>query len=84
MTAQIKFYLDEHVNPAVAKGLQLRGIDVLTVAEAGMLGATDTEHLKLATTQARVLFTQDADFLRLHAAVVTHMRVSFTPDSMKM
>ena len=38
---KIKFYLDEHVNPAVADGLRRRGVDVLTTQEAGMLGASD-------------------------------------------
>ncbi|MCP4113138.1 MAG: hypothetical protein GY749_47680 [Desulfobacteraceae bacterium] len=54
MKNRIKFYLDEHVSKAIAKGLRRRGIDVITVVEAGLLGATDEEHLeraKLATLQ---------------------------------
>ncbi len=59
MSARVKFYLDEHVNPAVATGLRRRDVDVLTTQEADMLGASDEEHLALATSQNRVVFTQD-------------------------
>ena len=33
--AKIKFYTDEHVSKAVVMGLRRRGVDVLTVPEAG-------------------------------------------------
>lgn len=57
--AEIKFYMDEHVPAAVAAGLRKRGVDVLTAQEAGMVEATDEEHLVLATNQGRVVFTQE-------------------------
>jgi hypothetical protein len=76
---EIKFYTDEHVAKAVVKGLRQRGIDVLTVAEAGMLGASDEEHLTRARTEGCVLFTQDDDFLRLHAAGADHAGIVYTP-----
>ena len=41
MNAPVKFYMDEHVHPAITRGLRLRGIDVLTAQDAHMLGATD-------------------------------------------
>ncbi len=53
-------------------GLRQRGVDVLTVVEANMLGASDEEHLTYARREERVLFTQDDDFLRLHAAGAAH------------
>ena len=68
MGRRIKFYTDEHVSKAVVRGLRQRGVDVLTVPEAGLLGASDQEHLERARTEGRVIFTQDADFLKLHAA----------------
>lgn len=77
MVERIKFYTDEHVPKAVARGLRERGVDVLTVAEVGMLGASDEEHLALARREERVLFTRDADFLRLHAAGVRHARIVY-------
>ena len=68
MPAEIRFYTDEHVARAVIRGLRNRGADVLTVPEAGLLGASDLEHVERARQEGRVVFTQDADFLRLHAA----------------
>jgi len=73
----IKFYLDEHVPAAVARGLRVRGVDVLTVVEARMRGAIDEEHLARATAENRVLFSQDEDFLRLGATVPGHAGVVF-------
>lgn len=49
----------------------------MTVAEAGLLGATDMEHLALAALERRVVFTHDADFLRLHAGDVDHAGIVF-------
>ncbi len=38
MAGVIRFYTDEHISRAVVHGLRQRGVDVLTVAEAGLLG----------------------------------------------
>jgi len=77
MADRVKFYTDEHVARAIARGLRHRGVDVLTAPEAGMLGASDEDQLALAAREQRVLFTQDDDFLRLHAAGVEHAGIVF-------
>lgn len=77
MAERIKLYTDEHVPRAVARGLLERGVDTLTVVEAGMLGASDREHLAFALGEGRVLFTQDDDFLRLHASGVDHAGIVY-------
>jgi uncharacterized protein with PIN domain len=77
MAQKIKFYTDEHVAKAVVRGLRQRGVEVLTVLEAGMLGASDEEHLKRARNEDRVIFTQDDDFLRLHAAGADHAGIVY-------
>jgi len=77
VVSSIRFYLDEHVPRAVATGLRLRGVDVLTAQEAGMLEASDVAHLTLGMQQGRMVFTQDADFLRLHAAGVPHAGIAY-------
>lgn len=41
MIRKVSFYADEHVSRAVIQGLRHRGIDVLTVPEAGLMGAGD-------------------------------------------
>ena len=80
MAEQVKFYTDEHVPKAVIDGMRRRRVDVLTVPEAGMMGASDEEHLALAHLGGRVLLTEDEDedFLRLHAAGTPHAGIVYT------
>lgn len=75
----VRYYTDEHVAAAVIRGLRQRGIDVLSVPEAAMMGATDEAHLAFALTQKRVLFTQDTDFLRLARAGMQHAGIVYAP-----
>lgn len=79
MADRVRFYTDEHVPKAVVKGLRERGADTLTVSEADMLGASDEEHLAFAYGEERVVFTQDADFLRLHATGAEHAGIVYAP-----
>jgi uncharacterized protein with PIN domain len=79
MPSPIKFYTDEHVARAVVRSLRQSGVDVITVNEAGLLGATDEQHLDRALTEGRVIFTQDEDFLVLHAAGFQHAGIAYTP-----
>ena len=78
MAERIRHYTDEHVPRAVVRGLHERGVDTLTVSEAGMLGASDEEHLAFARREERVLFTQDDDFLRMHASGVEHAGIVYS------
>ncbi len=77
MPRTIRFHLDEHCDQAVADGLRRRGIDVTTTPEAGLLQASDQEQLEYGRRENRVIFTQDADFLRLHAAGVNHAGIVY-------
>ncbi len=77
MAERIRLYTDEHIPRAVVRGLRERGVDTLTVSEAGMLGASDEEHLAFARREGRVLFTQDNDFLRLHASGAEHAGIVY-------
>lgn len=65
------------MSKAAIQGLRERGIDVLSVPEANMLGASDEEHLAFALAEGRVIFTQDADFLRLAAAGHEHAGIAY-------
>ena len=82
MAERIKLYTDEHVPRAVKRGLRERCVDTLTVAEAGMLGAGDEEHLAFAHKEGRVLRTQDDDFLRLHASGAKHAGIDYARQPM--
>jgi hypothetical protein len=77
--SKIRYYTDEHVSRAVIRGLRQRGIDVLSVPEANLLGASDEEHLAFARADGRVFFTHDDDFLRLAAAGVAHAGIVYAP-----
>ncbi|MEM1271784.1 MAG: DUF5615 family PIN-like protein [Bacteroidota bacterium] len=70
--SEITFYLDEHIPRAVASGLRRRGVSAITLPEAGMLGASDEEHLAYAREHGLVIVTQDADFLRLAGGSSDH------------
>jgi len=73
------FYLDEHIPAAVAKGLRRRGINVLTLTDAGTLSATDEEHFARAREEGRVIVTYDDDFLRLATESDSHFGLVYMP-----
>lgn len=77
MPRTIRFHLDEHVHSAVADGLRRRGIDVTTTAEANLLGTDDQDHIAFALESGRVLFSHDADFLRLHQQSTPHAGIVY-------
>ena len=70
--SKICCYTDENVARAVINGLRQRGVDVLSVPETNLLGASDEEQLEFALEQGRVIFTHDDDFLRLAATGTKH------------
>jgi predicted nuclease of predicted toxin-antitoxin system len=76
MARTIRFHLNEHVAHAVADGLRRLGVDVTTTTDAGLIGATDAQHLAFASADNRVLFTEDRDFLAM-AASQPHLGIAF-------
>jgi len=68
----LRFYLDENIPLEVARQLQTRGIDVITVRDLGFLGDSDFNHLQRATSLGRVLCTFDTDYVELAASGITH------------
>jgi predicted nuclease of predicted toxin-antitoxin system len=77
MPRTIRFHLDENCPSAVAAGLRRRGIDVTSTPKAGLLVATDEAQTAHALTERRVIFTQDQDFLVVHAAGVRHPGIAY-------
>src|SRR5262245_53021600 len=73
----IRIHLDESCHPGLAKALRLRGIDVSTSQEAGLLGAIDPDQLAHAHAEGRVLVTFDADFVALHSSNLEHSGICF-------
>ena len=65
----LSLYFDEDsMDQALLSALRARGVDVITAADADMLGVSDVEQLDYATSQKRVLFSFNrGDFYRLHS-----------------
>jgi predicted nuclease of predicted toxin-antitoxin system len=61
----------------VAKSLKRRGVEVLTVVDANLLGAADKEHLEKARLEQRVIFTPEDDLLRLHTTGKEHAGIIY-------
>jgi hypothetical protein len=74
---EIRYYLDENVDPTVAEQLVRGGIDTLTVRELGIWGESDINHLHKATEMGRVLCTHDTDFLSLASQGYNHAGIVF-------
>jgi predicted nuclease of predicted toxin-antitoxin system len=59
----VAFYFDEHIPRAVALGLRIRGVDVITVQDDGRRGIADPLLLDRASELRQPLFSQDRDLL---------------------
>jgi hypothetical protein len=73
----ISFYLDENINPEIAKQLKRNGIDAITVRDLDELGDSDLNHLKRAHQMGHVLCTHDQDYLRMNAEGIEHSGIAF-------
>jgi predicted nuclease of predicted toxin-antitoxin system len=63
---EIKLYLDEDVNPQLARDLRNRGYDAVSTNEANNLGLSDLEQLEYARLHERALLTHNRDdFLQI-------------------
>lgn len=70
----VALYMDVHVPLPISEELVRRAIDVLTAQDDGAARFDDDQLLERATSLGRVLFTQDADFLRIGAERQTQGR----------
>jgi len=77
---RIRLYVDEDaMDKDLIQALRVRGVDVITALDAGMVERSDEAHLDYATTQGRVLYSFNiADFWRLHTAYVASARCHFS------
>lgn len=79
MPEKIGYYLDEHIPAAVSVGLAVRGINTLTTQEAGRSGSSDSEQLKFALENERVIVTFDSDFLEMATQEAHHAGIVWCP-----
>jgi predicted nuclease of predicted toxin-antitoxin system len=68
---------DEHIPYQVVKGLRRRGIDAITAQQIHLRSALDEVVLDSARQQGRVVYTNDADFLRLHSTGIQHSGILY-------
>ena len=73
----MKFLLDEMLAPTIAEQLRQRSVDVQAVAERPeLVGAPDATILKVATSEGRVLITENIrDFTALNTLWSAEHRV---------
>lgn len=82
---KIRLYLDEDsIDEDFVQALRSHDIDVLTVAEVGMLHRLDSEQLDWAKQNKRVLFSFNTkDFYQLHTQLIeqdlTHAGILLAP-----
>ena len=77
MPQSIRFHLDENVDHAIARALRLRGIDVTTSSDVGLISASDPQQLAFAQSQGRTLVTHDEDFLTILSQSPQHTGLVF-------
>ena len=77
MADPLRFFFDQHVRRAVARGLRQHGVDVLTAQDAGRCGLPDLDQLQFATAQDRVVMTFDPDYLALHSTGMSHAGIAW-------
>ena len=68
----IRLYLDEDsMRRSLVRALRVRGVDLITALDVGMIEREDAEHLDYATEQGRVLCSFNVgDYYRLHTDYV--------------
>ena len=60
---------EDAMDTELVRGLRLRGFDVLTAAEAELLGRSDPDQLAFATSQSRGLYSFNvADYHEIHTS----------------
>ena len=79
MPMEIRYHLDENMNPAIAHGLMLRGVDATVTRDVGLAGASDEEQIAFALREQRVLVTHDDDLLSMAGTGVPHAGIGFCP-----
>ena len=77
--AEIKFYLDENIDKAVAEQLRRWNVDAVSVHDLELHGDDDPSHLERAAGMGRVLCTHDKDFIVMAKDNTAHAGIAFAP-----
>ncbi len=64
----LKFLTDENIFPSLVNALRSKSYNVKDIKEEKLLGISDSEALKLAFKENRVVITHDKDFANIKAS----------------
>jgi predicted nuclease of predicted toxin-antitoxin system len=73
----VRFHLDENVDPDIADGLRIQGIEVTTTPETKLLRTSDSTQFDYVKREGRLLITHDRDFLKIAAKTSDHPGIVF-------
>ncbi len=82
--SRLRFYLDENMDPEIAKQLRGRGIDALAARDEKMLRTGDPEQLRFAAEAGRVLCTEDSDFTEPSFYSFEHSGIAYFPNAISV
>src|SRR5207249_10807957 len=70
---KIRLYLDEDaMDGNLVWALRIRGLDVVTALDSGLIHAPDAKHLEYASLDGRTLYSFNVgDYMALHTAYLT-------------
>ena len=68
---------DEHIPYPIVEGLRRRGLNVATVQEIGLSSAEDKTIMDRGRKEGRIIYTRDADVLRLHRRGYKHVGIVY-------
>jgi predicted nuclease of predicted toxin-antitoxin system len=77
MAEHIRFHLDEHVDPDIARALRRHDIDVTTTVEAGLRTESDEAQMAFIRRERRIIVTHDVDFLRFASHSSEHPGIAY-------
>lgn len=78
MAERVRFHLDEHIDPDIARALRRHGVDVTTTVEAHLISRSDQDQLEYARRSSRVLVSHDTDFLRMSSRDSDHPGIVYS------
>ena len=61
----VKFLCDENISSSLAKSLRKKGYDVKDIKEEKLFGTPDSEIIKIAFKENRIILSHDKDFANL-------------------
>jgi predicted nuclease of predicted toxin-antitoxin system len=77
VSERIRFHLDEHIDPDIARALRRYGIDVTTTVEMNLRTRSDEMQWQFICQEQRVLVTQDRDFLIIASRTSEHPGIAY-------